>query len=287
MYSKAIKFIRRISRGKKKSFFISSEIDIEFFKKSIKTYKVFGVDTEFDWRSTYFPKLSLLQISTDKNLFVLDCLKFDFKNIIQPLFESHSCLKIFHSVRSDTTVLKNCLNIEVKNVFDTQLAEKIIQKDQAKSYAKLVSRYFDIEISKNETNSNWLKRPLSESQIDYALEDIDFLIDIYRLQKKILKRRLLFNKALELSRKEAYEGNKKFKESRLEKKPKLKGKERKIFIWREETAERLDIPPSFIFKNKSLSKLSKISSNDPLAEKKIMTILGDSNNVKTFITKFL
>ncbi len=287
MYLKAIKFFRRISKSKKKSFFISSENDAKFFEKNIKNYKVFGVDTEFDWRSTYFPKLSLLQISTDNDLFILDCLKFDFKNIIKPLFESRSYLKIFHSVRSDTTVLKNCLDVKVENVFDIQLAEKIIYGEQVKSYAKIVSRYFGIKISKDETNSNWLKRPLTDSQIDYALNDIDFLIDIYRLQKSILKRELLFNKALDLSKREADEGNKNFKLSRLEKKPKLSEKERKIFIWREDIAEKLNIPPSFIFKNKSLSILAKIKSNDPLAEKKIMKILGDSNNVKRFITKFL
>ena len=287
MYLKAIKFFRRISKSKKKSFFICSENDAKFFEKNIKDHKVFGVDTEFDWRSTYFPKLSLLQISTDNNLFILDCLKFDFKNIIKPLFESHSYLKIFHSVRSDSTVLKNCLDIKVENVFDIQLAEKIIYEEQVKSYAKIVSRYFGIKISKEETNSNWLKRPLTDSQIDYALNDIDFLIDIYRLQKSILKRKLLFNRALDLSKREAEEGNKNFKLSRLEKKPKLNEKERKIFIWREDTAEKLNLPPSFIFKNKSLSKLAKIKSKDPLAEKKIMKILGDSNNVKRFITKFL
>ena len=108
MYLKAIKFFRRISKGKKKSFFICSENDAKFFEKNIKDNKVLGVDTEFDWRSTYFPKLSLIQISTDNDLFILDCLKFDFKNIIKPLFESRSYLKIFHSVRSDSTVLKNC-----------------------------------------------------------------------------------------------------------------------------------------------------------------------------------
>lgn len=287
MYSKAIKFIRRISKSKKKSFFISSKKDIKLFEKNIKDQKIFGVDTEFDWRSTYFPKLSLLQISTDKDLFVLDCLKSDFRNIIKPLFESRSCLKVFHSVRSDATVIKNCLDIEVENVFDIQLAEKIINEEDVKNYAKIVSRYFGIKINKNETNSNWLRRPLTDSQINYALDDIDYLIEIYKLQKKVLKRKSIFNKVLDLSKQEANEGNKNFKLSRLEKKPKLSEKERIIFLWREETAEKFNIPPSFIFKNKSLSKLAKIKSKDPLAKKKIMKIFGDTNNAKKFITKFL
>ena len=69
--------------------------------------------------------------------------------------------KIFHSIRSDISVLKHCLNIQVNNVFDTQIAENIIEPDNINqiSYKALIKKYYLREISKKETNSDWSKRP--------------------------------------------------------------------------------------------------------------------------------
>lgn len=287
MYSTIIQYIRRSIEQKKTSFYIFSIEDLKFFNDCIEDFDVLGVDTEFDWRSTYFPQLSLLQISTSRHLFILDSLQLDLKNVIKPIFESDSHLKIFHSVRSDATVLNKCLNIKTKNVFDIQQAEKLINGEDIKSYGKLVSNYFGIDLDKNETNSNWLKRPLTKSQLNYAYQDINFLIKIYKIQKKILIKKSLLKDALTASKKEANEGNKNFLESRLEKKIKIGDREKKIFIWREEIAQDLNIPPGFIFKDKSLIKLSKIESKDPNFKKKVMTYLGDTIFVEKFIKNFL
>ena len=93
-------------------------------------------------------------------------------------------------MRSDSTVLSKCLNINLQNVFDVQQAEKFLTEGEIFSYSHIVKKYFEIFLEKSETNSNWLKRPLSENQIKYAADDVDYLIKIFDFQRKILKKRI-------------------------------------------------------------------------------------------------
>lgn len=279
---------RFLIKKKKKKIFIFDQRNLFLLEKELSNCNLFAVDTEFDWKTTYFPKVALIQIAVNKTLFLVDCLKVDPKIILKKYLEDTNILKIFHSVRSDTIVLSKCFGINTQNVFDIQIADILISNESIKSYAKIVSKFFYIELKKTETNSNWLKRPLTQNQLDYALDDVDFLIEIYEFQRKILIQKNLLEKAFSDSEKEANLGNQSLKKLRLLKqKNKLSKRNIEIFKWREDLAEEDNIPPAFIFKNKHLKKLSKIQSNDKSAKKKIMTILGDNHLAEKFIITFL
>ena len=281
-------FIRKSFKKKRKDFYISDHKDLIFLKEELSNHKIFGIDTEFDWRTTYFPKLSLIQISVDKKLFLIDCLKVNPKNILKKFLEDKKILKIFHSVRSDATVLSKCLSIKTKNTFDIQQAEKLLCNNEIKSYGKIVKSFFGINLEKSETNSNWLKRPLTDMQIRYALDDVDYLLEVYKYQKKELIKSNLLDKVLSFSKKELNLGNESLKKLRLEKnKKKFSFKNREIFLWREDLAEENDVPPAFIFKDKYLNNLSKIKAKDKFAKKKVMAIIGDTEISEKFISAFL
>ena len=64
------KIIYRLS-NKKSIYFVDSDNDLDFITFNIETEKILGIDTEFSWRSTYFPILSLLQISTKNKIFLM------------------------------------------------------------------------------------------------------------------------------------------------------------------------------------------------------------------------
>ena len=279
---------RFLIKNKKKKIYIFDQRNLFLLEKELSNCNLFAVDTEFDWKTTYFPKVALIQISVNKTLFLVDCLKVDPKIILKKYLEDTNILKIFHSVRSDTIVLSKCFGINTQNVFDIQIADILISNESIKSYAKIVKKFFYIELKKTETNSNWLKRPLTQNQLDYALDELDFLIEIYELQRKILIKKNLLEKAFSDSEKEANLGNQSLKKLRLLKqKDKLSKRNIEIFKWREDLAEEDNIPPAFVFKNKYLKKLSKIQSNDKSAKKKIMTILGDNHLAEKFINTFL
>ena len=159
---------------------------ISELKKKLDGVSTISLDTEFDWRTTYFPKLSIIQLGFSKKIFIFDCLSFNPSEFLKGYMEENTYLKIFHSVRSDTTVLFSSLSISMTNVFDIQAAQQIIEGGEIKNYAAIVKSYLPISLKKTETNSNWLKRPFTNEQLDYAAKDVEFLVRIYRKQKKIL-----------------------------------------------------------------------------------------------------
>lgn len=281
-------YFKRKLKKNRPAYFIDSNESLRILDEELSKSELLGIDTEFDWRTTYFPKLSLIQISSEKSLFLIDCLKVNPKIILKKYLENKNILKIFHSVRSDTTVLSKCLGCITNNVFDIQVADKILSNTEIQAYGKIVKKFFNISLKKTETNSNWLKRPLSDSQIKYALDDVDYLIEIYGYQKNMLKKVGLLKKVLSISANEASLGNESLKKLRLKKKEKkMSERNKEIFLWREEVAETENVPPTFIFKEKFLQKLSKIKSEDSQAKIKVMTIIGDTELTNKFIKIFL
>lgn len=242
---------------RKNFFLIDDEIKLDDLIEKIKSLKVISVDTEFEWRRTYHPRLSLIQICDGNDVFLLDCLLCKNVEKVKFIFESVQILKVFHAVRSDTTVLFSSLGIKTNNVFDVQIAEKIINNLNVKSYSYLVEKYINLSINKSETNSNWMKRPFSNNQLKYASEDVEFLIDIYTKQNKLLDKKGKLKEAFYLSKEEAGLGNQELYISRLQKIKDKSEIDEKIFMWREKLAKKKDIPTSFILSDKKLKKLSK------------------------------
>ena len=282
-----LKKIKKLFSRKKSIFFVNSFENQENFLKKLQNQKIIGIDTEFDWRNTYFPILSLIQISTVSDIFLVDSMDFKNEKFLKKILEDKSILKIFHSARSDSTVLSNCKNIQINNIYDIQQAEKFITKGEITSYAKLVEKYLSIKIDKSETNSNWLKRPLSEKQLKYAAEDVEYLMDIYFEQISFLSSNDL-NEILKNSKREAFLGNQNLGIARLNKRKKnLSKKGQEIFLWREEIAQRENIPPNFIFDEKNIKfllKLSGLKNND--LRKKIVRVFSDSKILEEFLAKF-
>lgn len=280
-------FFKRKFRKKKPLYYLNNAEGLDFLDEELSKTNILGLDTEFDWRTTYFPKLSLIQITANSKLFLIDCLDVDASKILKKYLENNSYLKVFHSVRSDATVLSKCLNINTLNVFDIQVADRLLQNSDVRSYGKIVKSFLGIELKKSETNSNWLKRPLSDNQIQYAFEDVDFLLEIYSSQKKKLKKQGNYNEVLSKSEQEATLGNASLKKLRLKKlKKKLSLKDQKIFLWREEMAEKDNVPPTYIVKDKYLKKLSKIKIKGEFSKKEIMKIIGNSRITENFISEF-
>ncbi len=244
--------------NKKPTYLIDSDNDVNFLISSIKNEEILGIDTEFDWRTTYIPTLSLLQIATKEKIFLIDFLQCKNLKNLKNILEDQDRLIVFHSSRSDATVLYTNLHIKVKNVFDIQIAEKIIHGGDIKNYASIVKKYFNFSLSKSETNSNWLKRPFTKSQINYAANDVRFLIKIFDKQKKILEKKNAFFNVRNLSKREASLGSRELYISRLRKFKSRKKIEKDLFMWRENIAMERNVPPSYIFKDKFFKKILKV-----------------------------
>ena len=284
-------FLRKLrfySKGKRRVSYIETDEDLSLLKLSLEKESILGIDTEFDWRTTYFPKLSLLQIVTSKDIFLIDCLLDIDLSVLKEYMEDENKLIIFHAARSDATVMNTNLNIQIKNSYDIQIAEKFLRGGDLKNYGSIVNDYFSINLDKAETNSNWLKRPLSKSQLNYAMQDVLFLIEIFKIQKKELIKNEKYNLVIKASELETNLGNQPLKSLRVKKlKQKLSRRRKEIFLWREEVAELENVPPNYIFKDKHLKTLADLNPADNEAKVKIMKIIGNTDLTNLFIENFL
>tara|TARA_B100001057_G_scaffold501166_1_gene621336 strand:+ start:6371 stop:7237 length:867 start_codon:yes stop_codon:yes gene_type:complete len=246
---------------KKSIYLIESNEDIVFLKEILTSEALLGLDTEFDWRNTYFPILSMLQISTRNKVLLIDCIKLKNLNFLKKILEDRKKIIIFHSSRSDTTVLSTNLNIKIINAFDIQIAENIISGGDIKNYGAIVKKYMYKNLEQSQTKSNWLLRPFSNEQLSYAAEDVDFLLDIYDKQVRKLNKLNKLNIVIEKSKLEASKGNQELYVSRIQKLKKPSRLEKEIFMWREKYASKKNVPPSQILNNKDLKVLiNKVQS---------------------------
>ena len=143
-----------------------------------------SIDTETLGLNIKRDRLCLIQLrnETNKKIYLI---KFDkdlspknSKNL-KILMEDNSHTKIFHYARFDLAVLKENLNINVKNFFCTKVASKLIRTYSSQHGLKdLVKEILGIELDKNEQSSDWSRNVLTKKQIQYAINDIIYLSKI-------------------------------------------------------------------------------------------------------------
>ena len=127
-----LKFFRDFLNDKKsiKYQIISDESSFNLAVKKLHSFRRISLDTEFIWRKTYFPILSLIQIKLGSKIFIFDCMKLNNLNPLTEILEDDKILKIIHSSRSDSNVLFMSKHIRIKGTFDIQAAENILDKEQ-------------------------------------------------------------------------------------------------------------------------------------------------------------
>ena len=143
---------------------------------------VVGLDTEFMREKAYFAKLCLVQLSIQDEYFLIDIIALNNDDAYQCLAELISnpkVIKIIHSSSQDIEVLSQFFNIKPQAIFDTQIAAGFCGYDGQIGYANLVMSVCDVELDKSQTRTNWLQRPLSQQQLDYAVNDVVYLQTLY------------------------------------------------------------------------------------------------------------
>ncbi len=143
--------------------------------------KVIALDTEFVRETTYYPRPALLQLHYGEQVCLIDPLSIDdFSPLINILVDPR-VVKVMHSCSEDMEVFSTLFQALPVNVFDTQVACALCGLGFSLGYQKMVEVLLGHELTKTETRSNWLQRPLSKDQCQYALHDVLWLIDIYHM----------------------------------------------------------------------------------------------------------
>lgn len=166
--------------------FIESIEDLAFLNEELLLKPYVGVDTEFRRTTKDNMRLALLQINDAEEIYLIDTVLIDDPKDHCSFLFSDSVIKIFHSCKEDIEAVYSWTGKKMINLFDTQLAEAFLNGHYSIGYQGLVEEKLGITVDKGETRSNWIRRPLTDSQLKYAASDVDFLIELFIEQKKSL-----------------------------------------------------------------------------------------------------
>lgn len=217
-----------------------------------------GVDTEFMRERTFFSQLCLVQLSTSAEIYCVDPLSgegmADFWQAI------NACTWVLHSSRQDIEVIYQTAGFIPASIFDTQIAAALLGFAPQMGYAGLIKELFDVELEKAHTRANWTIRPLPEEYLQYAAEDVEYLLPAYeeltsrldklgRLQWAESDSRLLLESDL-------YDIDPNKAVGRLKGARNLRGQRRtaaaRLAAWRETEALKRDRPRQWIIKDNVL-----------------------------------
>jgi ribonuclease D len=158
--------------------YISSDEEFAALCKRWQDCYSIAVDTEFMRTSTFYAKIGLLQIADEEEVYLIDPLEIRDWDGFRELLINSNCIIVVHSASEDLNLLLTHIGCLPKNLFDTQLAAAFLGLGFSLSYQALVEQQTGITVEKGETRSDWLRRPLSEKQLQYAANDVIYLLDI-------------------------------------------------------------------------------------------------------------
>lgn len=138
-----------------------------------------GLDTEFIRERTYWPQLALVQIAIDDEVLLVDPLVPGMAAALTPLLTDPAVLKIMHSASEDLVALQRACGAVPQPLFDTQIAAALGGIAAGIGYQRLVQELLGIALDKGETRSDWLRRPLSPAQLQYAADDVHYLFALH------------------------------------------------------------------------------------------------------------
>jgi len=154
---------------------------MEDLLERLSDVSLIAVDTEFFRETTYYPQLALVQIATDSIVACVDPLAFDAKSALKKLLLDDGTTKIFHSCSQDLEVLFYYLGEAPGAIYDTQIANALLTEHHQIGYASLVENELGVRLDKSQTRTNWLQRPLTQKQLQYAGDDVFYLYQLQHL----------------------------------------------------------------------------------------------------------
>ena len=150
-----------------------------------------ALDTEFIKRDTYYPRLALVQLNIGDHVYLLDAPQLQLEDFWQALRKVD--VAIWHACGEDLGIfylLSGCPPLT--NIFDTQIALSYLTGQLQMGYQQALDDQLDMHIDKEHSQSDWLQRPLSDEQEQYAIDDVRFLPALYLSLEYELKKQGLY-----------------------------------------------------------------------------------------------
>jgi len=224
------------------------------------------VDTEFMRRDTFFPQAGLVQLcfsSAPDRAWLVDPLSISEFAPLRKLFRDTAVTKVVHSASEDLEVFQRLLDCQPEPLFDTQRAAAFAGLGFGMGYQALIEAVAGIQVEKDETRSDWLLRPLSDAQLQYAAADVVPLLPVYNelVEKLTVLQRLawvLEDGATAVAAAVQVDSAPWLRVKTAWKlKPRALASLQRLCVWREQEARRSDKPRNWILQDKILMLIAQ------------------------------
>ncbi|MDP2401325.1 MAG: ribonuclease D, partial [Actinomycetota bacterium] len=245
--------------------YITDESGLRALCSTIEGAPVLAVDTEFMRERTYYAKLCLIQVATEDVSAIIDPLAVADLTPLFTVLRDERTMKVLHAGQQDLEIFCLMMGQTVRPVFDTQIAATLAGFPQQVGYGALVKELVGADLDKSDTYTDWARRPLSENQVEYALNDVRYLPEMYRLLRERLEEagrmpwlaadfeRLIDPASYEVDPDQVFRRLKRL--SSLN--PRQMGIAQKVAAWREREARRRDIPRRWVVGDESLIEIAR------------------------------
>lgn len=245
--------------------YIDTDQKLLNFASENEAVKWMAFDTEFVGEKRYYPLLCLIQIVTDNGAYVIDPLSVKKIQPFLEFLENPNIVKITHAGDNDYRLLNNLYGTLPQNVFDTQVASAFLTTTYPISFQKLVDKELHIKIPKGFAVTDWESRPLNPKHLNYALNDVLYLPDLWRIMRERLDEvnRLswLRDELSKFERQEYYDINPLKEALQSNMISNLSTREQifliRLLAWRRSEAERRNISREMMLPSKSIGMIVK------------------------------
>lgn len=245
-------------------YYVQDEQQLVEICQQLEKASLLAIDTEFVRTRTYYPKLGLLQVCDGKILALIDPVTIKNLSPFWQLLTNVNIRKVLHACSEDLEVFLRA-NCQPENMIDSQIMMAFLGHGLSMGYAAMIQHFEGIALDKSESRTDWLKRPLSARQIEYAQADVEFLIQVYPKIMKQLEQKQFVAYSLEESQKLI---NKKFTPInrnllylnikqcwRLNREQLNRLKH--LAKWRYDRAQQRDLPLNFVVKEATLLSVAQ------------------------------
>ncbi len=245
--------------------YIETQEGFEKLVARLEGSELIGIDTEFIREKHYYAQLCLLQVNNTQIEAIIDPLKVEDLSSFASILTDENCTKIFHAGEQDIEILYLACGVAPRPIFDTQIAAAALGMQAQIGYGTLVENLLKVSLPKSQSFSDWSKRPLTDAQLDYAIEDVRYLPKLYeklrgRLQNKDRLDWLIDDFAA-MCDKARYDADpremwKKIKRSGTLT-PQQAAVAREVAAWREEEARTRNLPRKWVLGDDCLLEIAR------------------------------
>ncbi len=247
----------------------------------LQTQTFVGVDTESNSLFAYRERVCLIQFSTPDLDYLVDPLALADLSLLAPLFVDSKIEKIFHAAEYDLICLRRDFGFNVVSIFDTMLASRILGRKNL-GLGSLLMEFFEADSNKKYQRADWGKRPLSEEQKDYARQDTHYLIRLRHQLHDQLRAAGRLQLALEEFQRIVTAPlpapSRKSTDWQISGSQKLTFRQKNVlhqlWLFREQAAEKRDVPPFKVLSNQNLLAVAAASPINPQALRSVAGLSG-------------